>query len=121
MMWNNDKLFKSDFLPNNMPESLFLQVEQCQEVAIIACSPYSDTQLITNTMHLLLQSGPIWDLPNEGVQGLGSDNQLDVDVTKGIHSRCFQALSCGGRHLLNIGKAWLRSRKQLHDGSKQIC
>ncbi len=57
LMWNNDKIFKSDFSPNNTPESLFLQVKQCQEVAIITLNPYSNTQLITNTMHLLLQSG----------------------------------------------------------------
>jgi hypothetical protein len=24
MMWNNNKLFKSDFVPNDMPESCFL-------------------------------------------------------------------------------------------------
>jgi hypothetical protein len=34
-MWNSDKLFRSDFIPNDAPELLFLRVEQCQEVAII--------------------------------------------------------------------------------------
>jgi hypothetical protein len=57
LMWNNDKLFCSDILPNNAPELLFLRIKQCQEVAIIACNPYSEKQLITNTIHLLLQSG----------------------------------------------------------------
>jgi hypothetical protein len=57
LMWNKDKIFRADFLPNDAPESLFLCVEQCQEVAIIARNPYSKKQLIVNTIHLLLQSG----------------------------------------------------------------
>ncbi len=65
---------------------------------------------------------PIRDLPNEGVWGLGSNNQQDVDVIEGVHSWCFPAPSCGGRHLFNISAVWLRSRKQiLHNVSKQIC
>jgi hypothetical protein len=57
LMWNNNKVFCADFLPYNAPESLFLRIEQCQEVAIIACNPYSEKQLIMITIHLLLQSG----------------------------------------------------------------
>jgi hypothetical protein len=57
LMWNNDKIFRADFSPNEAPELLFLHVEQCQEVAIIACNPYSEKQLIANKIHLLLQSG----------------------------------------------------------------
>jgi hypothetical protein len=57
LMWNNNKIFCADFLPNDAPELLFLHVEQWQEVAIIACNPYFEKQLITNTIHLLLQSG----------------------------------------------------------------
>jgi hypothetical protein len=56
LMWNNVKVFQTDFLSNNAQELLFHYVEQCQEVAIIARNPYTPTQLITNTMHLLLQS-----------------------------------------------------------------
>ncbi len=41
LMWNNDKIIRADFLPNNAPESLFLRLDQCQEVAIIACNLYS--------------------------------------------------------------------------------
>ncbi len=57
LIWNNDKLFQLDVNPNDAPELLFLRVEQCQDVAITAQNPYSDTQLIRNTVHLLLQSG----------------------------------------------------------------
>jgi hypothetical protein len=56
LMWNNVKLFRLYFNPNDAIELLFLRVEQCQEVAIMARNPYSDTQLIRNTVHLLLQS-----------------------------------------------------------------
>ncbi len=42
LMGNNNKLFRLNFNPNDAPELLFLQVEQCQEVAIIAQNPYSD-------------------------------------------------------------------------------
>jgi hypothetical protein len=56
LMWNNDKIFCTDFLPNNAPELLLLHIKQCQEVAIIARNPYSEKQLIANTIHLLLQS-----------------------------------------------------------------
>ncbi len=44
LMWKNNKTFHTDFLPNNASESLFLHVEQCQEVAIIACNLYSEKQ-----------------------------------------------------------------------------
>ncbi len=57
LMWNNDKIFRTDFSPNQAPELLFLRVEQCQEVAIIARNLYSEKQLIPNTIHLLLQPG----------------------------------------------------------------
>ncbi len=56
LMWNNDEVICADFLPNNVQELLFHCVEQCQEVAIIARNPYTPMQLITNTVHLLLQS-----------------------------------------------------------------
>ena len=56
LMWNNDKIFRTDFLPNNTPELLFLRIQLCQEVVIIAHNPHSEKQLIANMIHLLLQS-----------------------------------------------------------------
>ncbi len=56
ILWNNNKLFSSDFLPNDAPELLLHRVEQCQEVAIIADTPFTGAQLIYNTMLLLLKS-----------------------------------------------------------------
>jgi hypothetical protein len=37
------------------PESLFLQLEQCQLVAILANNAYTDKQMITNAVLLLRQ------------------------------------------------------------------
>ncbi len=56
ILWNNNKLFMMDFLPNEAPKILFRQMEQCQEVAIIAEIPYTQAQLFSDTMHLLLKS-----------------------------------------------------------------
>jgi hypothetical protein len=56
LMQNNDKLFWADFLPNNALELLFHFVEQCQEVPIIVRILYTPMQVISNTVHLLLQS-----------------------------------------------------------------
>ena len=41
---------------NEVPESLFLRLEHCQEVALIGHTPYSQTQLVNCTVQLLLQS-----------------------------------------------------------------
>jgi hypothetical protein len=38
---------------------------------------------------------PVPDLLDEGVQGLGSSNQQDLDVIEVIRSRCIPAPSCG--------------------------
>ena len=38
------------------PENLFLRLEQCQQVAILAKNAYSETQMITNAVLLLRQS-----------------------------------------------------------------
>jgi hypothetical protein len=56
ILWNNNKLFSSDFLPNDALELLFHCGKQCQEVAIIVDTPYMGPQLISNTMLFLLKS-----------------------------------------------------------------
>ncbi len=52
ILWNKNKLFLADFLPNNAHELLFHHVKQCQEVTIIADMPYTVGHLISNTMLL---------------------------------------------------------------------
>jgi hypothetical protein len=54
-LWDNVKLFKLAFLPTDTPKMLFHCIKQLQEIALIAQNPYTQAQLITNTMHLLLQ------------------------------------------------------------------
>ncbi len=54
ILFNNNKLFSTDFSPT--PELLFHQIEQCQEVAILADTPYTSAQLVLNTTQLLLKS-----------------------------------------------------------------
>jgi hypothetical protein len=39
LMWNKNKVFRANFLPNNVLETLFHHVEQCQENAISARNP----------------------------------------------------------------------------------
>ncbi len=57
ILWNNNKLFTADFLPTKAPKMLFHRIEQCQEVVIVAENLYTQTQLVSNMMHLLLKSG----------------------------------------------------------------
>jgi hypothetical protein len=86
LMWSNDKIFCADFLPNNAPELLFLLVKQCQEVAIIACNPYSEKQSIANTIHLLLQFGifPMKEFKDWEV----TNNKTRMPLETLVHSAC---------------------------------
>jgi hypothetical protein len=55
-LFANDTLFRSAFNPNDAPKSLFHQIEQCQEIAVLARDLYSDVQVINNPVHLLMQA-----------------------------------------------------------------
>ena len=52
----NDTLFRSAFSPNDAPKALFHRIKQCQEIAVLACNPYFDMQLINNAVRLLMQT-----------------------------------------------------------------
>ena len=52
----NDTLFRSAFRPTDAPERLFWRIEQCQEIQVIAGNPYSDMQLMTNAVQILMAS-----------------------------------------------------------------
>jgi hypothetical protein len=56
-LWDKNKLFKSAFAGTITPKILFHCIEQCQEIAIIGQTPYTQAQLIANALHLLLASG----------------------------------------------------------------
>jgi hypothetical protein len=49
---------------NQTPESVFLRIKECQEVAILAANPYTDTQLINQAVLVLRKSNifPIKDV-----------------------------------------------------------
>ena len=55
-LFANNTLFRSAFNPNDVPESLFHQIEQCQEIAVLARDPYSNVQVINNAVRLLMQA-----------------------------------------------------------------
>ena len=49
----NDANFCAQLLPMETPETLFLRLEECQEVQILAFNPYTDIQLIVNAVIVL--------------------------------------------------------------------
>ncbi len=54
-LFNSDTLFQSPMTPTNLPEMLFYPIKQCQEIQRIKKLPYSDDQIIANTVHILFQ------------------------------------------------------------------
>jgi hypothetical protein len=53
----NDRIFRSPTSAANAPEVLFRRIEECAEIALLGQNPYTDKQLITNMIHLLLTTG----------------------------------------------------------------
>ena len=53
----NDHIFQSPTSAADAPEVLFCRIEECAEKALLGQNPYTDKQLITNTIHLLLTTG----------------------------------------------------------------
>jgi hypothetical protein len=53
----NDAVFRSPYLAAGAPEVLFCRIEECAETALLGRNPYTDRQLITNAIHLLLTTG----------------------------------------------------------------
>jgi hypothetical protein len=56
MLYTNDTLFRSPMTAGNSPEMLFYRIEQCQEIQRIGNLPYSEEQIITNAVRILLQA-----------------------------------------------------------------
>jgi hypothetical protein len=55
-LFNNNTLFRSPMTPTNLPEMLFYRIKQCQENQCIGKLPYSDDQIIGNTVRILFQA-----------------------------------------------------------------
>ncbi len=53
----NDHIFRSPTSAANAPEVLFRRIEECAEKALVGQNTYTDKQLITNTIRLLLTTG----------------------------------------------------------------
>jgi hypothetical protein len=56
-LFHKDTLFRSSFPATKASEMLFYQIEQCQEIQMIAQDPYMPKQIIGNAICLLMQSG----------------------------------------------------------------
>jgi hypothetical protein len=57
MLEINDATFCGQYLAANAPEVLFWRIESCAKVAPLGHNPYTDRQLINNTIRLLLNTG----------------------------------------------------------------
>jgi hypothetical protein len=53
----NNCMFHSPYLATDPPEVLFRRIQDCAEIALLGCDPYTDWQLINNTIRLLLTTG----------------------------------------------------------------
>jgi len=53
----NDHIFRSSTSAADAPEVLFRRIEECTEKALLGQNPYTDKQLIANTIRLFLTTG----------------------------------------------------------------
>ena len=53
----NDIEFRRPYSAADAPEVLFRRIENCAEIAIIGGNPYTDRQIVVNTIRLLLTTG----------------------------------------------------------------
>jgi len=53
----NDTAFHGVYSAADAPEVLFRRIEDCAEIAILGCNPYTDRQLLQNAICLLLTTG----------------------------------------------------------------
>jgi hypothetical protein len=53
----NNTVFCSPYLAANAPEDLFCQIKECAKMALLGCNPYTDHQLVTNAIRILLMTG----------------------------------------------------------------
>jgi len=53
----NDNEFRRPYSAADAPEVLFRRIENCAEIAIIGGNPYTDKQVVMNTIRLLLTTG----------------------------------------------------------------
>jgi hypothetical protein len=54
ILGTNNAVFCSPYLAADAHEVLFCQIEECGELALLGRNPYTDRQLVTNAIRLLL-------------------------------------------------------------------
>jgi hypothetical protein len=57
MLELNDTVFHCPYLVANAPEVLFQRIKECAKMALLGNNPYTDRQLVTNAICLLLITG----------------------------------------------------------------
>jgi len=73
----NDHIFLSPTSAANAPEVLFRRIEECAEKALLGQNPYTDKQLITNTIRLLLTTGLRLGPTGRGIEDLDQAPTID--------------------------------------------
>jgi hypothetical protein len=53
----NNTVFRSPYLAADAPKVLFRSMEECAKMALLGCNPYTDRQLVTDAIRLLLTTG----------------------------------------------------------------
>jgi hypothetical protein len=53
----NENTFRCPYSVANPPELLFPWIEECAEIALLGCNPYTDCQVINNAICLFLTTG----------------------------------------------------------------
>ncbi len=53
----NDTVFQSPYFAVDAPKVLFRRIKECAETALLGNNPYTNRQLITNAIFLLLTTG----------------------------------------------------------------
>jgi hypothetical protein len=56
MLFQNNVMFCNPMAPTDSPKMLFYRIEQCQEIQCIGKLPYSDEQIIANSVQILIQA-----------------------------------------------------------------
>ncbi len=57
MLEINNATFPGQYLAANAPEMLFWHIEDCAKAALLGHNPYTDWQLISDAIRLLLTTG----------------------------------------------------------------
>ena len=108
----NNANFRAPLLPIETPEILFLRLEECQEVQILAANPYTDKQPIVNAVIVLRKANifPTKDFDDWEALPLQTWATLKI---KELLPQSLYTSSQRHQHAPNIGTAWVHKPKSL--------